>query len=201
MIRPALILATALSLSACISFGADPPDSLLNLTSSAQVAPGRTNAAVAGQTVTVLVPTVPQTIATQRVPVTTADGTIAYVKDAQWVEAPNRLFQRLLSETIEAQTGRTVLTPRQFDFDPGTRLSGELQRFGVDAGTGEAVVTYDAVISVGTSPTDNGVRTRRFEARVPVAPVEAIPVGSALNDAANRVATEVAAWLQEQARG
>jgi len=199
MIRPALILATALSLSACISFGADPPDSLLNLTPSAQVAVGRTSTAVPGQTVTVLIPTVPQTIATQRVPVTTAAGTVAYVKDAQWVEAPNRLFQRLLSETIEAQTGRAVLSPRQFDFDPGTRLSGELQRFGIDAGTGEAVVTYDAVVA--NTAADGGVRTRRFEARVPVAPVEAVPVGTALNDAANRVAAEVAAWLQEQPRG
>ncbi|NJC33924.1 cholesterol transport system auxiliary component [Sphingomonas jejuensis] len=201
MIRQALILATALSLSACISFGADPPDSLLNLTATAQVAPGRTNTAASAQTVTVLVPTVPQTIATQRVPVSTVDGTVAYVKDAQWVEAPNRLFQRLLSETIEAQTGRTVLTPRQFDFDPGTRLSGELQRFGIDAATGDAVVTYDAVISVAQGSGENSVRTRRFEARVPVAPVEALPVGAALNQAANRVAAEVASWIDEQSRG
>ena len=37
------------------------------------------------------------------------DASVAYVKDAQWVEAPQRLFQRLLSETVAAKTPLVVL--------------------------------------------------------------------------------------------
>jgi hypothetical protein len=48
-------------------------------------------------------------------------------------EMPSELFARLVSETIAATTGRVVLDPKQFTFDPGQRLTGTLQRFGLDA--------------------------------------------------------------------
>jgi cholesterol transport system auxiliary component len=187
-----LILAAALPLAACFSFGADPPDQLLTLKPAATVEPGRSVTAAPGEAITVAVPTVPQALATPRVPVRATDTSIAYVKDAQWSEQPNRLFQQLLSETIQARTGRPVLSPRQFSFDPGVRLAGELVMFGVDAATRSAVVTYDAAVS-----RDGGaaIETRRFEARVPVSAIEAIPVGEALNQAANQVAADVAAWI------
>jgi cholesterol transport system auxiliary component len=85
-----------------------------------------------------------------------------------------------------------VLDNRQFSFDPGMTISGTLVNFGIDASTNEAVVTYDAAraVSGGT-----GVEERRFEARVPVSEITADTAGVALNDAANRVAGEVATWI------
>jgi cholesterol transport system auxiliary component len=66
-----------------------------------------------------------------------------------------------------------------------------LLRFGVDASSRTAVVVFDAAIARGAD-----IRTRRFEARVPVAEIEAQTVGAALNQAANQVAAEVADWVK-----
>jgi cholesterol transport system auxiliary component len=193
MMRIGSILAipSALALAGCFSFGADPPDSLLRLTAAETVQPATSRTASAGEAVTVVVPSVPQELQTLRVPVRTGDTQVAYLKDAQWVEMPGALFGRLLSDTIAARTGRVVLDPSQFTFDPGVRLTGQLRTFGVDADTGEVVAVYDAAIARGEAR----VETRRFEARVPVAAVDAANVGPALNQAANQVAVEVAAWI------
>lgn len=188
--RPYLIPAAALALSGCISFGADPPESLMTLEPAQSRPAGATRMAAEGETLTVVTPTVPRELQTARVPVHSGDLAIAYVKDAQWVEPPASLFQRLLSETIAA-SGRVVLDPSQFTFDPGTRLTGQLQRFGVDASRSEAVAIYDAALARA----GGGVTTRRFEARVPVAAIDTANVRDALNQAANQVAGEVAAWV------
>jgi cholesterol transport system auxiliary component len=141
--------------------------------------------------ITVVVPTVGQELRTPRVPVRTGGTQVAYIKDAVWVEAPNALFGRLLSETIAARTGRVVLDPKQFTLDPGIRLSGTLDTFGIQADRMEAVLVYDAALARG----GDRVETRRFEARVPVAAVDAASAAPALNQAANQVAAEVAAWI------
>jgi len=186
-----LAVMAALALSGCISFGAKPPDRLLTLTPAQTVAPGTAQTIGTGEAITVLWPSIPADLNTNRIPVQATPTSLAYVKDAQWTEAPNRLFARLLGETIEARTGHAVLSGRQFAIDPGTRVSGQLLRFGVDASPQQAVVVFDAVMARGTD-----IRTRRFEARVPVTEIEAQAVGAALNQAANQVAAEVADWVK-----
>jgi cholesterol transport system auxiliary component len=181
----------ALTLAGCISFGEKPPPSLLTLTPAAMVASGTERSAAAGSAVTVVTPTVPQALQTLRVPVQATPTSIAYIKDAQWVEQPNRLFQHLLAETIAARTGRVVLDARQSTLDPGTRLTGTLQSFGLDAASGQAVVIYDAELARNQGEM---VETRRFTAQ---APASANPqsIATALNACANQVATQVADWL------
>ena len=189
--RPLLALAASLALSGCLSFGSKPPPVLMRLTPTEARAVGTSRTAAAGEAMTVVVPTVPQELRTARVPVRTGGTGVSYLKDAQWVENPDALFARLLSETIAARNGRVVLDPRQFTFDPGTRLSGTLSTFGLDADTTEAVAVYDAVLARGAG----AVEARRFEARVPVTAIDAASAPAALNQAANQIATEVAAWV------
>ena len=191
-LRTPLALLAALSLSACISFGAKPPPQLMEL-KPAQTLPADTNrTANAGQAITVVVPTVPQELATLRVPVRSGGGTnVAYLKDAQWVEMPSAQFARLLSETIAVTTGRVVLDPAQFTFDPGTRLTGQLRTFGIDADQRQAVVVYDAALARGAEQ----VQVRRFEAHVPIAAVDPASATVGLNQAANQVAADVAKWI------
>ena len=192
-LAPLLALAfLGLPLAACISFGAKPPPSLLTLNAQSSIAVGETQSSSAARTITIGVPAVPQELATARVPVRSGGTAIAYVKNAQWVENPARLFARLLADTVTARTGRVVLSNRQSLVDPGARLSGELRAFGVDAGTSEAVVTFDASLMRGEEAV---FEKRRFEARVPVSPIDAAPVGTALNQAANQVAAQVADWV------
>jgi cholesterol transport system auxiliary component len=191
----AKVAVTALAatiLSGCVKLDGKAPESLLTLTSAARVAGGDARSAVPGDAISISVPMVPQALANTRVAVNSGDVSVAYVKDAVWVEPPAKLFHRVLSETVSAKTGKVVLDPRQFVVDPGTQLTGQLRQFGVDAGRREAVIIYDAALRRAKS---SNVDTRRFEARVPVSVVETLPVGNALNQAANRIAGEVADWI------
>ena len=194
MIRSKTLLALAVlaPLSGCISFGAKPPPSLLSLSSAASLPAGQTQSSATAPTVTILVPGAAQALAGVRVPVQASQTSIAYVANAQWVEPPNRMFVRLLTDTVPARTGRIVLSTAQSYSDPGAVLGGELRNFGVDAGTNEAVVTFDGSLIRSSGKV---VEKRRFEARVPVSAIAAAPVGVALNQAANQVAGEVADWV------
>ncbi|HEY0084615.1 MAG TPA: ABC-type transport auxiliary lipoprotein family protein [Allosphingosinicella sp.] len=188
--RTLLPAAAALLLSAC-SFGPKTPPVLMRLTAEQARPAGTTQTSTAAQTMTVVPPAIPQELRTARVPVRTGGTAVAYLKNAQWVENPDALFARLIGETISARSGRVVLDARQFTLDPGLRLTGTLQSFGIDADTSEAVVIYDGVLARGT----DGIESRRFEARVAMPLIDAASAGPALNQAANRVAAEVAAWV------
>lgn len=189
---PLLILAAALPLAACVSFGAKPPPSLLTLRSDAAPAVGQDQNSANTKSIVVQVPSTPQSLATARVPVQQTPVSIAYVKNAQWAEPPARLFARLLSDTIGARANMVVLSGVQAVSDPSAQLAGELRSFGVDAQTRQAIVVYDASLTRAGS---NAVEKHRFEAQIPVATIDAASSGTALNQAANRVAADVATWV------
>ena len=192
MLNRALLPATlALALAGCVSLSPDPPESLLTLT-AARTAPA--GAAVSGEAATALAviePATDQRLNTVRVPVQVSDSDLAYLKDATWVEKPARLFQRLLSETIRSGGSRLVVAEGDLGYTAATKLSGRLLDMGYDAASDSVVVRYDAVL---VTP-DGKVRTRRFESRMSDVEPKADAVGPALNDAANAVAGEVAAWV------
>ena len=186
--------AAALLLAGCISFGGNVPPSLLNLSADSAPAANMARSGSAQTALTVVIPSVPQKLRTPRVPVETGGTQIAYLKDAQWVEPPARLFQRLLSETLSAGGQRLVLTETELITGPGELLSGDLLNFGVDADSNQAVVTYHAM-----RLTNDGsmISQRRFEARESVGELTPANAGAALNRAANRVAGEVAGWMAQ----
>ncbi|MGU3316294.1 ABC-type transport auxiliary lipoprotein family protein [Sphingomonas sp. M6A6_1c] len=187
-----LLLAAALPLAGCISFGAKPPPSLLTLDATSAPAVGADQNSAKTRSITIQVPATPTAIAGGRVPVQATPTTIAYVKDALWAEPPARLFARLLSDTVSARSNMVVLSTVQSIGDPSATLAGELRRFGLDATTREAVVTYDASLVRAGKET---VEKRRFEARVPVTAIDAATAGPAISQAANQVAVEVATWV------
>lgn len=194
MKRTALLFGAAALLGGCsLGLSTKAPPFLLTLTPSTVPAANDGVLVQAGDALSVSVPLAPQAIATTRLPVAQGQTAIAFVKDAVWVEPPPRLFQRLLSETIRAKNGRTVLDPRQFNAGPTATLSGHLLRFDIEERGARAVVVYDATIS---GEKDRPVRSRRFEARVPAGTIEARSAGDALNRAANEVAAQVADWLK-----
>lgn len=187
---PAIV--AMIPLSACISLAAKPPASLLTLTADAAVPVGQTVSTGSAPTISITVPSVPQSLANARIPVQTSATSIAYVKDALWSEQPSRLFARLMAETIAAKTGRAVLSGSQAFADPGAKLGGELRRFGIDGANGDAVVSFEATLQRGA---DKIFEKRRFEAREPTSAITADNAGTALNRAANKVAGEVADWV------
>ena len=190
----ALALAAALggcSLGGLLGGGSKPPVSLVTLTPEAPEPAQIARSAAAGQAVTINVPTVPKELSAVRVPVQVSPTNVQYVTDLQLVDTPDRLFQGLLAETLRRTTSRVVLDPGQTSLDPGVTVTGQLQKFGYDASSGQVVVTYDASMSTAGAAQ---VQTRRFTGSAP-ADGTAATVGPALNRAANRVALDVAKWI------
>lgn len=188
-IRPHIAAAAALVLGGC--FGGDAPSELLTLRAEQTRPVGTARSGATGEAITVVEPTVPVALQTTRVPVYVAPQTIQYLREAFWSDDPSELFRSVISETIGATTNRVVLDPGQYTHEPGTRLTGQLILFGLDSDRMEAVVLYDAVLARGR----DSVVTNRFEARVPVTAAEPALVAPALNQAANEVARQVAAWV------
>ena len=180
----------ALPLAGCLSFGADPPDQLLTLTPMQAAPAGFGTTGSAESALVVLEPGTSQRLNVTRVPVQTSDSSLAYLKDAVWVEKPARLFQSLVAETIRTRGNRLVVRENDLGARAITTLSGQLLDMGYEVATGSVVVRYDGVLQ----RPDGQVQTRRFESRVPAA-AEANAVGPALNQAANQVASEVAEWV------
>jgi cholesterol transport system auxiliary component len=194
-LRLAAPIALALALSACslggLMGGGKAPAMLLALTPEAPLPEQIVRSASAGETVTIGVPVVAKELRAVRVPVQVSPTQVAYVTDLTWVDTPDRLFQGLLAETVRRTTNRVVLDSQQATLDPGLVVSGQLQRFGYDQASGDVIVRFDAAKSTAGGAR---VETRRFEAHVP-ASGDAATVGPALNQAANRVALDVASWI------
>ena len=198
-LRLAIVSVAALALTGCLGLGGGKaPPSLLSLTAT-KVAPAGAAASGSGATaIMVMEPDTDKRLAVQRVPVQVSASSVAYLKDALWVERPARLFRGLLAETLRAQTlpgggGRLVLEDDQAAPLIGTRLSGRLLDMGYDARAMTAVVRFDAF---RTGPKGE-VSTRRFESIVSGVSAKPDAVGAALNRAANDVAGQVAEWMAQ----
>lgn len=194
-LRTGSALLMAAALSGCslggLLGGSKAPTTLVTLTPEAAEPASIQRSAAPGQVVTIEAPAVPHELANVRVPVQVTPTDVQYVANLTLVDTPARLFQSLLAETVRRTTNRVVLGAGQTSMDPGLTVSGQLQRFGYDASTGQVVVTYDGSLS---TPGGARVETRRFTATAP-ADGTAASVGPALNRAANQVASDVAKWI------
>lgn len=189
MIRKALIVASLVTLSGCVSLGPKVPDTLLALTPTAAPAAGSGTSGTLASALVVMEPSAEARLAVTRVPVQIDDANVAYLQKTMWVERPSRLFQRLLAETIRARGTRLVL-----EGDPGAgalHLSGRLLDMGYDARSRSVVVRFDAA----KTSAGGRVETRRFESTVPNIEADPAQVGPALNQAANAVAKQVVDWV------
>jgi len=180
-----------LLLPGCLSMGGKLPDTLLDLTPSLTAEAGSAAMGAMPQALAVIEPHAAQKLDVKRVPVQVSASQVAYLQDAVWVEKPVRLFQRLLAETLRADGRYLVIDGIDRQYSAGTRLTGQLLDMGYDAPSQSAVVRFEAVLEKPAG----AVATRRFESIVPGVSARAGTVGSALNQAANDVAAQVAAWV------
>lgn len=193
-------IAAALLLASCgplVQVGGNdkPPPMLLTLTAAASV-PAAPVAATASNTVLVLTPGTVGPLQTLRLPVTTSDTEIKYLAGATWAEQPNRLFRRVLADTLSA-SGVVVIDSRGPAPRAARTLSGVLVDFGLDVRDPAAPrvhVRYDATLSTPAMT----LAVQRFEASLPVASQSPGAVAAALNVAANAVARDAALWVAKQ---
>lgn len=196
--RAAPLAAALLALGGCISFGPKVPDTLIRLEPAEMAPPGQGTVLDRRRSITVVLPTAPNPLTVNRVPVRSGAAALSYLKDAQYADAPPRLFRELLAETIRARTGRAVLDLRDHRLAPGAKLFTRVARFGVDADRREVEMLVDCAFVPPTLPGQTippATTTRRFEARVPVAAIDAATVSPALGQAANGVAAQIADWI------
>jgi cholesterol transport system auxiliary component len=186
----AALAAAALPLSGC-SLGGKPPPELLTLTASAARPTAQPRTAGQGNIITVISPTLPRAISTNRVAVYVNPTSIQYLKEGTWADNPNEMFRMVLSETLAARSGWVVVDPSVYTQVQGVVLGGQLLEFGYDPARSEAVVLFEANL---TRP-QQAVTTNRFQARVPVAAADAPTVAAALNQASNQVAGQIADWV------
>lgn len=188
-----LVAVAALSISGCVSLGTKPPKELLRLTPEQSAPVGATATGQLTDAIVVLDPESDRGLDVLRVPVTVDSSSLAYLKDALWVEKPTRQFRSLLAETLRARTGQLVVEGGDFEVTGKTMIGGRLLQMGYDARRSAVVVRFDAVRSErGTGP----LETKRFEAVVNGVEAKAKPVGAAINQAANDVARQVADWVK-----
>jgi cholesterol transport system auxiliary component len=177
------------ALTGCVRIGAKPPGTLLSLTSELAPAAGATSSGTLGEATVVLEPAAAAAVSVLRVPVQIDAANIAYIKGAHWVERPARAFQHLLADTLRARgKGLVVETDRA---TTGTRIGGQLLAMGFDVPTRSVVVRFEAMKWLP----GGRIETRRFESTVRGVEPEADEIGPALNQAANKVAAEIADWV------
>lgn len=146
-----------------------------------------------GNTLVITQPTVPGALQTLRLPVTTADTELQYLKDGSWIEQPAKLFQRLLVDVVAARAGVITLDGRNMEVGQHRKLTGQLLDFGLDVRASPVVrVRYDAAL---TSDTGTLLAVRSFTASQPVSAQTPGNIAAALNRAANMVAGDVADWV------
>ena len=192
----ALALTALLALGACgplVQIGGNDKAPVALLTLRATAAAG-TPATDLSRSVSVVTPNVPGPLQTLRLPVIQRDTELAYLTGATWAEQPNKLFARVLADTI-AGSGVAVLDARQSSVGAARTLGGTLVEFSLDVRNAAApavVLRYDALLTGDGGKT---IAIRRFDRRVPVSSQAPGDVVVALNSAANAMAGDVAAWL------
>lgn len=183
----------SLALAGCIGLGGKAPKQLLSIAPTASRPAGPGASVSANDAIVLLDPESDRSLDMLRVPVRVNAATIAYLKDIAWVERPSRQFRTLLAETLRARTGRLVVEDGDFDIVGRTLVTGRLLAMGYDAPSQSVVVRLD----MQKQDKGGAILTRRFEAVVPGIEGKAEPVASALGQAANDVAGQIAGWIAE----
>jgi cholesterol transport system auxiliary component len=183
--------AALFALAGCLNLGKGAPPELLNLTATAAAPAGAAASGRIGDAIAVIDLAAPERLDVARVPVTLNGSSLAYLKDAQWVEKPAELFTGLLTDTLRARGKHLVIAGSDLQYSAAYRLSGTLSAMDYDASSEAVVVRYDAVLRQA----DGTILTRRFEATESGVAAKPGPVGAALNRAANDVAGQVADWI------
>ncbi len=192
VLRSATMAAASLALAGCISIGGEVPEQLFRLTPETTAQVGSQVSGRPSDAIFVLDPEADRSLDVLRVPVRINDSSIAYLKDASWVEKPSRQFRSLLAETLRAETGRLVIEGGDFEHVGDLHVDGRLLRMGYDVPSRSVIVRFDATLG----GRDGKIVTRRFESVVSGIEPKAKNVGPALNRAANDVARQIAAWIK-----
>ncbi len=87
-----------------------------------------------------------QALDSARIVITTRDGSIAYLPDAQWADRLPKLLQVRLIQTFENGKRIKAIGRPGDRLIPAAQLNSEIRQFGLDERTGEAVIEVSVKI-------------------------------------------------------
>jgi cholesterol transport system auxiliary component len=184
--RLALSATLAATAPACSS---GPPTTTFDLTAPSRKVRG---SAVAGQ-VAVSEPVAIQVLEADRILVKDAAGTVSSLSGAQWADRLPRLIQARLIHTFEnASRLKGVSRPGEH-VTADYLLNTEIRAFQIDASTSEAFVEMSA--KAVDDRMGRITNARVFNARVPVAAIDAGNAAHALDRALSIVLLSIVRWV------
>ena len=179
------LLALALALGGC--GGAVP--TTFDLTAL----PGAARSGPARRALVVAEPVGLQPFEADRIIVREPGGSLSFLGGGQWADRLPRLIQARLLQSLE-NTGRLRSVSRPGDkVAADTLLVTEIRAFDIAAGSREAVVDISAKLV--SDATGAVVAARVFQARVPVAEVNAGSAANGLDRALSTVLAEIVRWV------
>ncbi|TNC16318.1 ABC transporter [Methylobacterium terricola] len=187
LLVPGLVAAgLALLLGACGS-GAVP--TTFDLTAL----PGAARGGAARRSIVVAEPVGLQPFEADRIIVREPGGAVSYLGGGQWADRLPRLVQTRIIQSLEnANRLKSVSRPSD-KVAADTVLITDLRAFDINAGTREAVVDLSAKLVQESSGTV--VAARVFQARVPVAEVNAPVAANGLDRALSTVLVDLVRWI------
>lgn len=137
-------------------------------------------------------PTAIQVLASDRIVVKDAVGTVSYLPGAQWADQlPNLVQSRIIFTFENASRIATVSRPGD-RVTPDYQLNTEIRAFQIETATNEAVVQL--AVKAVRDTTGRIAAGRIFTARVPVAAVEPVASVRALDEALSQVLLDIVRW-------
>lgn len=183
--RAGLVVVLAALLGGC--GGAAP------LTFDLAALPGTAGGSGALRSIAVAEPVGLQPFEQDRIIVREAGGSLSFLGGGQWADRLPRLVQTRLIQSLE-NSGRLRSVSRAGDkIVTDYQLISEIRAFDIAAGSGEAVVDISAKLI--TEGTGKVVAARVFQARVPVAQVEAGKAAASLDAALRTVLADMVRWV------
>ena len=155
--------------------------------------PGAARSGAARRSIVVAEPVGLQPFEADRIIVREPGGAVSYLGGGQWADRLPRLVQTRLIQSLEnANRLKSVSRPGD-KVAADTVLITELRSFDINAGTREAVVDLSAKLIQESSGTV--VAAKIFQARVPVAAVNAAVAANGLDRALSLVLADLVRWI------
>ncbi|MCF4125531.1 ABC-type transport auxiliary lipoprotein family protein [Methylobacterium sp. SyP6R] len=155
--------------------------------------PGAARSGAARRSIVVAEPVGLQPFEADRIIVREPGGSVSFLGGGQWADRLPRLVQTRVIQSLEnANRLKSVSRPGD-KVAADTVLITELRAFDINAGTREAVVDLSAKLVQESSGTV--VAARVFQARVPVAEVNAAVAANGLDRALSMVLADLVRWI------
>ncbi|MER2267554.1 ABC-type transport auxiliary lipoprotein family protein [Methylobacterium oxalidis] len=185
---PALALGATILAAALGGCGGSAP-----LTFDLAALPASGRPAASARSIVVAEPVGIQPFEADRIIVREPGGALSFLGGGQWADRLPRLVQTRLIQSLE-NSGRLRSVSRPGDkIVADYQLISEIRAFDIAAGSGEAVVDLSAKLI--TEGTGRVAAARVFQARIPVAKVDAGSAAIALDAALAQVLAEMVRWV------